>query len=276
MRLELLVAGLAWILAMPATAADELSPALLEDLVQASFPGASVRSMPEGRCEPRPAEAVRGGVVRILLPCFQVIAPPVREELTVATSVLDEGPPGSRRFVQVETVTRPRPAGGPQYALLMTYTFPDIDHCNQCGFMGKVALLTQDRGQWKSSVAYLEGSNLTIDRGTFVDVTGDGQPELLVDTSGGANAVSEGSLWVYEIAGSKLRLKVQVDTRYDSVNSGFAWERYSKALDPARSRATGGRALVFRTSVMVRDKRIFDPPEVKDEIVPYPPAGQGQ
>ena len=174
MRLELLVAGLAWILAMPAMAGDELNPGLLEDLVQASFRGASVRSMPESRCEPRPAEAIRGGVARTLTPCFQVIAPPVREELTVATSVLDEGPPGSRRFVQVETVTRPRPVGGPQYVLLMTYTFPDIDHCNQCGFMGKVALLTRDRGQWKSSVAYLEGSNLTIDRGAFVDVTGDG------------------------------------------------------------------------------------------------------
>jgi hypothetical protein len=276
MRLELLVAGLAWILAMPVRAADELSPGLLEDLVQASFPGASVRSIPESRCEPRPAEAVRRGVTQPLPQCFQVIAPPVREELTVATSVLADGPPGSRRFVQVESVTRSRPAGGPQYALLMTYTFPDIDHCNQCGFMGKVALLTQERGQWKSSVAYLEGSNLTIDRGAFVDVTGDGQPELLVDTSGGANAVSEGSLWVYEVTGSTLRLKVQVDTLYDSVNSGFPWERYYKLLDPARSRATGGKALVFRTSVVVRDKRIFDPPEGKDEIVPLPAAGHRQ
>ncbi|QOY86786.1 hypothetical protein [Paludibaculum fermentans] len=276
MRLKWVTAGLAAILAMPAMAGDELNPNLLEELVQASFPRASVRSMPESRCEPRPVEASRGGASRPLLPCFQVIAPPVAEELTVATSVLDEGPPGSRRFVQVETVTRARPAGGPQYVLLLTYTFPDIDHCNQCGFMGKVALLTQERGQWKAAVAYLEGSNLTIDRGTFVDVTGDGQPELLVDASGGANAVSEGSLWVYDLSGPALRLMVRVDTRYDSVNSGFPWARFYKTLDPARSRATGGKALVFRTSVVVRDQRIFDPPEAKDEIVPYPAAGQGQ
>ncbi|MGC4050217.1 MAG: hypothetical protein QM757_12605 [Paludibaculum sp.] len=56
---------------------------------------------------------------------------------------------------------------------------------------------------------------MTIDRAIFVDVTGDGEPELLVDAPGGVNAVSTGSLWVYDLAGSKLRLKVQVDTTYD-------------------------------------------------------------
>ncbi|WP_321477966.1 hypothetical protein [uncultured Paludibaculum sp.] len=275
MRLKWVVAGLAGILAA-AMAADEPDPNLLDELVQASFPSASVRRVPEGRCEPRPVESAGGHQRSPFPPCYQVIAPPVPEELTVATSVLGEEPPGSRRFVQVEVVTRPRPTGGPQYALLMTYTFPDIDHCNQCGCMGKVALLTQDRGQWKSSVAYLEGSNLTIDRATFVDVTGDGQPELLVDASGGANLVSEGSLWVYDLSGSTLRLKVQVDTAYDSVPSGFQWERFYKRLDPVRSRATGGKALVFRTTVVVRDNRRLEPPEGKDEIVPYPDGGQGK
>lgn len=181
-------------------------------------------------------------------------------------------PPSPTRFVAVYRLAPVQGSSGSAYLLLTTTSFAD-NVCNNCSAMARVTLLRKEGGRWRASAADLPGSNSTIEKMSWADLTGSGRPQLLLETQEGVNAQLWRHLWVFDASGGRLVSLADCETAYDGMYSGFTRDRVVKVLDPELTRATHGKALVFHTTTYVRDNRPLRPPKTVVESVPFSPTG---
>lgn len=273
MQRLLLAIGLAGILAGAAGWAAEppSNSALLDELLRAGYPGATVRRAPAhcGRTQPemileRPKSPAR--------PCFAVTGALNRLEEEMAQPVTGD-PPSPTRFVEVNRlapVHGSAGADGSAYLLLTTTLFP-YNVCNSCEAMARVTLLRHEGGGWHATAVDLSGSNSTIEKMSWLDLTGSGRPQLVVETLESVNAQLWTHLWVFAVPGGRLVPLADCATGYDGMYSGFTRDRVVKVLDPELTRATHGKAFVFHTTTYFRNNRPLRPPETVVESVPFSP-----
>lgn len=258
---SLLVAGVA----VAGTVDD---PVWVREAVRVSFPGATVRESTREAWEEEGWHPEESPYYLERNTYWEVVGKAGEEEEHYASSVTGEEPDSRRRVVRARFIVG---ASGrerrPVYAGLFTYSFSGVTHCNQCSSVGRVSLLTWREGRWRAETAQLHGANAGIRSARLLDITGDDQPELFVELGGWVNAMNMIDFFVFDSTGGRLRQIAWVETRGDSTHSGFEHERYGKQLDVAKTRATGGRELVFRVTKWWRKGVRLRVPEVSEERV---------
>ncbi len=260
--------GAAFVFPPPLPAGTVRDPLQIDHFVRLGFPHATVRRSSINAWTQEFAGTRVSDYFRQNSHYVEVIGQPEPDESGNATSVVDDLPPSHRRLAQVKVVSssigrNPHPV----YVAFFNYTFLDITRCNQCASLAKIAMFQQTGETWQAEIKPLLGPNTAINTAAFTDLTGDGIRELLVEVGSGVNAVSETTLHVFDIANQTLVPLCEVPIRYDSTNSGFDAVKFEKKLDVAKTRATGGRHLVFRVTTFTHDRALLPVPRITEEKV---------
>ena len=150
---------------------------------------------------------------------------------------------------------------------VFTYTFLGVTHCEQCWYAARVSLIEWRDGRWRAETEMVGGGRARVKSARFLDLTGDDEPELLVEVDDWVNGSDMTDFHVLSIQGGRLSSLAELMTRADSTRTPFDHERYDKQLDVAKTRATGGRELVFRVTTWWREGVRLRAPEVSEERV---------
>ncbi|MBN8730985.1 MAG: hypothetical protein J0L64_10610 [Acidobacteria bacterium] len=256
------------LLAGVAAAGTVDDPIWVREAVRVSFPGAVVRESTREVWEQVYGNYPDPALFRKPAYYFEVIGKAEDREEGFSISVTGEEPESRRRLVKAQFIVG---ASGrerrPVYVGLFTYTFLGVTHCEQCWYAARVSLLEWRDGRWRAETEMVGGGRASVKSARFLDLTGDDEPELLVEVDGGGNLLSYSYLCVFSVSGGHLQLLGEVETRFASARSGFNHQHFDTRLDVAKTRATGGRELVFRVTTWWRKGVRLPAPEVSEERV---------
>lgn len=258
---SLLVAGVA-------AAGTVEDPVWVREAVRASFPGMRVRESTREAWEKVPGNSPDWALFRSLAYYFEVIGKAESQEEGWAISVTGEGPESRRRLVKAQFIVG---ASGrerrPVHVGVFTYTFLGVTHCEQCWYAARVSSLEWHEGRWRAESEILGEGRARVRSARFLDITGDDEPELLVEVDDWVNGADMTDFHVFSVQGGQLSKLAELTARFDNTRTAFDHNRYDKQLDLARTRATGGRELVFRVTTWWRKGVRLPAPEVTEERV---------
>jgi hypothetical protein len=249
---------------LPTRAQTVHDRAQLEEFVRLCFPHAKVTRLKA------PKEEHPNKFFHDSRNFYEVVAPVEPGELQYATGVLDPNTVSTRRLVQAKVSARRMPSAETIYVVSLNYSFQGVPHPDGGLFTCRLGLIRRANGGWEVKTRDPDGVNPVILNVDFQDLSGNATPELLTTIDNGTMRWQGAWLFIFDISNRTLDRfgSYQIDAR--SAYSGLSAETgtiYRKELNVSKTRATGGRQLIFRVATFVRDGRLLQKPEMTEEAV---------
>ena len=268
MRLALLLACAASLHAAAEPIQDE---ALHLEVLQKLFPGLTVRKVPGRTANTGHTEGIRHPIAFpdafATLPLYQVIGS-ATTEIEVCASRHD-----TARKAELPREVRLQlyrwPVGAPSELLaVLQYRFPNADPGPRCTSIAYLAHLTGE-GEGRELLelkALNPWCHYALQSVRLVDLTGDGIPELLVESDTGDAATNVTELLIYELAEGDFHRLFSGQTRWNSEPAdSTVW---TQTLDVARTQREKAKRFCFEKTVYADSGKWFTHPKLTRPCYP--------
>lgn len=190
---------------------------------------------------------------------YRVTGLAMNEAERAASEDLGTGQFSNNRRVRLQLFPWPNEADHGLLAVLQ-YDFSGASPAMSCPSIGLLVHLVENSGQWRTRQFYLLETmhHSSIQRIGLMDLTGDGAPELVIESnSGGAGTVSSG-LQVFELSHGNFDELLNTWSMLEYMTD----EMYTQVLDTDRTLKADGQQFCTVKTTLFENGKVFKTPQV--------------